>query len=268
MVEITVPETEDSNIVESEPVYTSPTPKPEPKVESEEVNTKEAQPETPEEETPVDTESEGEQTKDDKSEESLEEPKAKDVTIDAKFLQNLKSETQYQATDIETDILDEYGNLDPKKFSEFMVKNNEHVFNQAITAVEARKNAVDIESQSWDDVYKEYPEVKDNESLESAIKGARLQDIISGGSGDLKELAKKIVAPMRKNKIEAIESVNKTIKSQESLSSFKPEVAATEKVSPSLLEQLKQARLSGDNDLASRITHAIRIERIYGKAKE
>lgn len=192
-------------------------------------------------------------------------PKAPVETMDTERLAELAKASNYNPADTELDILDEFGNLDATKFGDFMRKNNESVFTQAVGAVQARNQAEQIENNAWNAVHEAYPELVENPSLEKAIRGARIQDLINGGKGDLNELAKGIVGPLRDNKIKAVEEVNRTIKKQENLGAAKPTTAQPEKVAPSLMTQLRTAITNGDNQAAQKIRHAILKERIYGK---
>lgn len=268
MDETSLPEVDNSVVIESEPVSTSQnetTPvKKQPIVE--EVEEPEEKVEKPEDEPKEAEDSKEKQDGDDeKTEAPTEKPKP---TIDMDLLKELNEASKYQPKDTNFDILDEYGALDPTKFQAFMAENNQNVFNQATNSVLSKLQAEKLENDMWEDVNTKYPELKENENLKSALKGARIQDLISGGKGDLNELAKGIVGTIRDNKVKAIESVNKTITKQESLSSFKPSVAQTEKVPTSLMTQLKQAMSNGDAETANRIRHEIRKERIFGKQDE
>jgi len=165
---------------------------------------------------------------------------------------------------MDLDIVDEFGNFDGKKFSDFMAENNKNVFNQALDSFTAISEADKIENQAWESVNEAYPELKGNPTLEKAIRGARIQDILGGGTGDLIELAKGIIGPIRENKIKAVEEVNRTIEKQDNLQVVKPTVAPVEQVTPTLMDQLKHALSVNDQQKANQIRHAIRKERIYG----
>lgn len=241
-----LPTEDESNVIESESIDTSLSQKEE---------TKEVNVEAPAEEPREEEKEEGSETDNTPS-------------VDLELLQKLSEASKYKAQESELDILDEYGAVDPTKFQDFMLKNNQQVFNQAVNAVQARLQAERIEEAAWQDVTTKYPELKESESLLSALRGARVQDLVSGGKGDLLELAKGIVAPIRDSKIKAVESVNKSIKKQESLSTFKPATAQIEKVPTNLMDQLKQAIATGNSEEANRLRHEVRKERIFGKADD
>lgn len=263
-------EIDTNEIIESAPVDTSFEETPvvnKPAVEEDAVEEDGAVEKPEDDASEQDSSEEMQEETDTKEDTPADEPDASS-SVDTELLKRLSENSKYRPTDTNFDILDEYGALDPEKFQAFMAENNQNVFNQATNAVLTKLEAEKIEADAWGKVYTDYPELKENKSLESALKGARIQDLVSGGKGDLIELAKGIVGPIRDNKIKAVESANKTIKKQESLSSFKPNVAQIEKVPTSLMTQLKQAISDGDSDTANRIRHEIRKERIFGKAEQ
>ena len=260
------PNVDNTNVTVSEPVYTGSAPLPEPAKVPEGTVGKEGEEGEPavepvEGEAPVTPAPEGEAPVEVLPEA---EPEAEVPMIDGEKLKALRETSRYKPTDMDLDIVDEFGNLDAEKFSEFMVKNNEAVFNQALTAVNANNQADRIENQAWEAVHKAYPELDKNPTLEKAIRGARIQDILSGGTGNLLELAKGVLGPIRENEIKAVESVNRTIEKQENLQVATPAVAPVERVAPTLMEQLKYALAQNDTQKANQIRHAIRKERIYG----
>lgn len=174
----------------------------------------------------------------------------------------LAKAADYQPGEVEITFVDELGNFDPVAFGEFMQKNNASVFNQAIAATKARGELVQVEGDTWASIQQQFPEIAGNETLTSALRGARVQDVIAGGDGDLHRLAKDIVGPIRENRIKAVEDVNKTITDQKKLETFTPDNAAPERAEPTLMQQLQSAVQSGDTAKAQSLRHAIRKERI------
>lgn len=185
------------------------------------------------------------------------------VSLDTERLKQLHEATVYKPLETSLEILDEFGNLDQTKFETFMRENNKNVFSQAISAVNANNEAIEIENKAWDAVHKQYPEM--NETLEKAVRGARVQDLINGGKGDLMELAKGIVGPIRDNKIKAIEDTNRVEREKSALSTIKPSNETPSAQAPSLIQQLKTAISNGNREGAQAIRHAILKEQIYGK---
>lgn len=262
------PSIDNTNVIISEPVYTGSAPIPEPAKVPEGTVGKEGEEGAPDE--PVEGETpdapaakEGEPTVEAAPEATVEAPKAA-PTMDGERLKALRNAGKYKPTEMDLDIVDEFGNFDGKKFSDFMADNNKNVFNQALDSFTAISEADKIETQAWESVNQAYPELKGNPTLEKAIRGARIQDILGGGTGDLLELAKGIVGPIRENKIKAVEEVNRTIEKQDNLQVVKPTVAPVEQVTPTLMDQLKHALSVNDQQKANQIRHAIRKERIYG----
>lgn len=189
--------------------------------------------------------------------------------LDAERLDALRAAQTYKPGDAQVDILDEFGNIDPEKFGAFMAQNNESVFNQAVNATKSYGETERIETQAWEDVYRDYPEIAKGSPLETALKGARLQDVIDGGTGDLSELAKQITAPIRDAKIAAVESANKQVTQTKidgaatPTKDASPEAPAT----PNNMDKLRAAIKDGRHDEAARIRHAIRRERIFDTTK-
>lgn len=174
----------------------------------------------------------------------------------------LAKRADYQPAEVQADFVDELGNFDPQKFGEFMRANNENVFNQAIQAANARTQLTQIETDTWGAVESKYPEITENPTIKSALRGARTQDVINGGDGDLERIAADIIGPMRQNKIDAVESVNRQVTEQKKLETFTPTNAAPDRAEPSLMSQLKSAVANGESEKAKSIRHAIRKERI------
>lgn len=255
-----VPTVSNSNVVTSDPVDTGSTP-PAP-----------APAEAPVEDTPVDetikteTPAESEATPTEPVETPTEEEPTPVPTAD--YLKRLHEAQQFEAPTEAPDIFDDYGNVDPTKFAAYQAQRDAQVFEKAVNAVNAKAEAQQAELAAWDSVYSNYSEVKDSEVLQNALRGARIQDLSSGGDGDLNRLAKGLVAPFREAKIKATEAVNKTVEEAESLETAKPSAATPPQQAPSLLSQLNAAVANGDQEQAQRIRHAIRKERIYGKTKE
>lgn len=119
-----------------------------------------------------------------------------------------------------------------------------------------------MEADTWSGIKEAYPEIADNSTLTNALKGARIQDLLAGGDGDLNRLASDIVGPIRENRIKAVEEVNKTLTDQKKLETFTPENAAPETQPVSLMGQLQAAVAAGDSAAAQALRHAIRKERI------
>lgn len=216
--------------------------------------------EAPQEETPA--------AEEPTSEEQPNEPEKEDRGVTAAELEELRKKSQYQAAEIEADLLDEYGYVDPKKLEGFLAENNKRVFEQAVQAMEARQEAKEIETKTWESIYKKYPEVKEKESLEKALRGARIADIVAGGDGDITRIATEFMAPIRDSKVAAIESVNRKISEQKSLETNVQEAATPERPAPSLMSQLKSALASGDTAKAQQVRNAIRMQRIHDTTKE
>lgn len=179
-------------------------------------------------------------------------------------IQQLADQADYRPQEVDINFLDELGNFDPQKFGEFMAENNKQVFNQALQAGNARTQLTQVESDTWAHVEKDFPEIAGNDTLTKALRGARIQDIIAGGDGDLSRLATDIVGPIRENRIKAVEDANKTITDAKKLETFTPEGASVEAPSLSLMQQLSVAVQSGDTAKAQTLRHAIRKERING----
>lgn len=241
-----------SNVAVSDPVDTSSVQRPEAPVT-----------EAPKEEVVTPVEATDEATADAVVEPVVEAEEADPAAPDSDRLMDLLGKTKYTASDVELDIYDEYGNVDANKMGSFMAANNERVFQKAVDAVNAKNEARDIEDASWSLVHKDYPEVKDK-GLDTALRGARIQDLAAGGNGDLSRLAKDLVKPFRDSQIKAIEDVNRSVKEQDALATFKPVNATPEKTTPSNMQQLQTALKAGDTERATFLRHAIRKERIYG----
>lgn len=243
--ELGVPDADNTNIVESAPVDTS-TPDDTPAEPAEEAEAAPAETvEAPAETAPA---------------EEVQEEELKLPTIDN--IKAINEAQNYQPEDVEIDILDDDGYLDPKKFQAFMAQNNQSIFEKATQSVEARKGAQAAEDAAWGQVHEAYPEIKDY-NLDKALRGARIQDITEGGDGDLARLARDLAAPYRTAKIEATEAANKSVEEVESLESLTPTTATPPKQAPSLMNQLSTAVANGDTETANRLRHAIRKARIH-----
>lgn len=243
-----------SGVVETEPAHTG----------SEPVKEAPAQPvaETTEPETTEPTETQPAESTEPAAEEApapATEPEQQESILD------LMGQQKYQETETNIDIFDEYGNLDPQKFASFLAENNKNVAEKAVSMMTATSKAQEMEETAWDKVYTDNPELKDNPTLEKALRGARIQDLVDGGDGDLSRLAKDLVAPLRTSQIKAQEDVARTVEDQEALSVTTPKNATTEPVQKSNMVLLREAISAGDTDRANQIRHAIRKERIYGK---
>lgn len=251
--EANVPTVDESNVVESAPAWTSETPKRESPAPAE--NPAGDGGEATATQTPTDGAAADDTTviPDEPVEKPLYTPEE---------INKLAEAADYRPGEIEVTFVDELGNFDPQAFGEFMKQNNQNVFNQAINAANARGQLVQIENDTWAGIKKDFPEVAGNETLTSALRGARIQDLLAGGDGDLNRLAKDIVGPIRENRIKAVEDTNRQITEQKKLETFKPENAAPEKAEPTLMSQLQQAVASGDTQRAHTLRHAIRKERI------
>lgn len=247
--ELGVPDADNSNVVESAPVDTS-TPDDTTAPEAEDTQPEAAPAEATE--APAE-EATAETTQVEEDELSL-------PTIDN--IKAINEANEYQPTEVELDITDEYGNLDPKKFQAFMAQNNQQVRDQTLAAMQKRDSAMAAEDAAWEKVYEAYPEIKDN-NLDNALRGARIQDITAGGDGDLARLARELAAPFRQAKIDATEKANKTVEEAESLETLTPTAATPPKEAPSLMTQLKTALAEGDTETANRVRHAIRKQRIH-----
>ena len=255
-----VPSVDTSNVVETAPVYTGAGP------QRESV--------TPAPTTDENAEGKGDDVKEDAPNTDVTDDGAgKDtttVTDDTAYqpkytpeqITELAKQADYQPGEVEITFVDELGNFDPVAFGEFMKQNNQSVFNQAINAGKARSELTQIEGDTWSAVEKNFPEIAGNDSLTKALRGARIQDVLAGGDGDLQRIAKDIVGPIRDNKIKAVEDVNKTITEQKKLDTFTPDNAAPERAEPTLMQQLQSAVVSGDTAKAQALRHAIRKERI------
>lgn len=201
------------------------------------------------------------------TEESTETTETEDY-VSAEELAELQQLTQYQPDEMEVDLVDEYGYIDPAKLQNFMAENNQRVFEKAVTAVKAQQRAETIETKTWERLHNDYPELKENPTLETALRGARIADMVAGGDGDLRRIAQDFMKPIRDNKVKAVEDVNRKITQQESLETFTPETASPEeKPAPSLMSQLQTALRNGDQEEAQRLRHAIRKERIHDTTK-
>lgn len=248
--ELGVPSADNNNIVESAPVDTSV-------VEDDSQLPQDA---PAEEEAPVEAAPVENKTPEEAPTEAPEEEELSLPTID-----NIKAMQQAQAyqpgAEVEVDILDEFGNVDPAKFQAFMAKNNQDVYEKATQAIEARSSAQAAEDAAWDKVHEVYPEIKDN-NLDNALRGARIQDITAGGDGDLARLARELAAPFREAKIKATENANKTIEEAESLATLAPTTVTPPKEAKPLMTQLREALAGGDNETANRLRHEIRKQRI------
>lgn len=247
-----------SNVVESAPVWTSESPQREAK--------------TPEAPTDDNADGQGSDNPEDAPNTETNPGAAGDdvVTDEPAYqpkytpeqIQELAKAADYQPGEVEITFVDELGNFDPVAFGEFMKQNNASVFNQAIAATNARGELTQIEGDTWASIQQQFPEIAGNETLTKSLRGARIQDVMAGGDGDLHRLAKDIVGPIRENRIKAVEDVNKTITDQKKLETFTPDNAAPERAEPTLMQQLQSAVKSGDTEKATAIRHAIRKERI------
>lgn len=179
-------------------------------------------------------------------------------------LETLAKAQSYQPSEVDVDIFDEFGSLDPAKFAAFMIENNQRVMQQATNAVETNARYERIETQAWESVKSNYPEISDNPTLEQAVRGARIQDILSGGDGDLNRLAKSFIDPIRRGKIQAVEDTNRQVTEQEQLQTFRSDNAVPAPAAKPLMNQLREALAAGDTERANHLRHAIRKERIYG----
>lgn len=177
-------------------------------------------------------------------------------------IQELAKRADYIPQEVEINFLDELGNFDPQKFGEFMAQNNQNIFNQALQAGNARTQLTQVEQDTWAHVEKDFPEISGNDTLTKALRGARIQDLIAGGDGDLTRLATDIVGPIRDSRIKAVEDANQNITDQKKLETFTPEGASTEAPTLTLMQQLQTAVQSGDTQKATSLRHAIRKERI------
>lgn len=253
-----VPTVTNTNVVPSEPAYTGSEPQPEAPAPVE--APVEAPTEEPTEtvETPTEAPTESVET-------PPEEPAHQPIT--AEHLQRLHEAQQLEPVTEAPDIFDDYGNVDPNKFNDYLNQRDARVFEQATYAATVREETQKTEQTAWDTVYSEYGEIKDNPALQNALRGARIQDLTAGGDGDLARLAKELVAPFRTAKIQATEAINKTVSEAEALETTKPTAATPPKEAPSLVHQLKAAIADGDTQRAQSIRHAIRKEQIYGKTK-
>lgn len=183
-------------------------------------------------------------------------------------LEELDELSKVPSPDEAPDLTDEYGYVDPNKLMQYLEKRDQEVAEHAVKTFDARQRAERIEKETWDNVYKDFPEVKTNETLEKALRGARILDITSGGDGDLARLASELVKPLRDSKVEAIEDVNRKITQQESLANNVQAAAAPEPgPGPSLMSQLRTALADGDHGRAQEIRNAIRMERIRDTTK-
>lgn len=244
-----VPTVDTSNVVETPPAWTSDTPQ------------REAQ-------APVegDGEGEGEGTQGGEGGQPAGETQVETPAYQPKYtpeqIEQLAKQADYVPQEVEINFLDELGNFDPQKFGEFMAENNKNIFNQALQAGNARTQLTQVEQDTWAHVEKDFPEIAGNDTLTKALRGARIQDIIAGGDGDLTRLATDIVGPIRDNRIKAVEDANQNITDQKKLGTFTPEGASTEAPTLSLMQQLQVAVQSGDTQKATSLRHAIRKERI------
>lgn len=255
-------------VVESAPVNTS----------SDQVTRVEAVPDTntettenTEPDTNTETPTEETQTETAQTETNTETPTEDTNTeeyLSAEQLAALRESSQYQPTDQEVDLTDEYGYIDPVKLQNFLAENNKRVFESAVRAVEARAEAERIETQAWEKIRQSYPELKENPNLEQALRGARIADLAAGGDGNIHRIAKDFMKPIRDSKVEAIESVNRNITQQKALETNVQESAAPERPAPSLMSQLRSALNAGDHAKAQEIRNAIRMERIRDTTKE
>ena len=249
--ELGVPGADNTNVVESAPIDTStPDETTAPEVE-----------ETPTEEVPAETsEAPAEETHAEAAPAETPEEELRLPTID--HIKAMQEAQDYQpSAEVEVDILDEFGNLDPKKFQDFMTKNNQDIFEKATQAVEARSGAQAAEDAAWDKVHEVYPEIKEY-NLDAALRGARIQDITAGGDGDLARLARDLAGPFRQAKIKATEDINKVVEEAESLETLKPTEVTPPKEPLPLMAQLKAAVAEGDTETAQRLRHEIRKQRI------
>lgn len=244
-----VPTVDTSNVVETPPAWTSDTPQ------------REAQ-------APVegDGQGEGEETQGGEGGQPAGETQVETPAYQPKYtpeqIEQLAKQADYVPQEVEINFLDELGNFDPQKFGEFMAENNKNIFNQALQAGNARTQLTQVEQDTWAHVEKDFPEIAGNDTLTKALRGARIQDIIAGGDGDLTRLATDIVGPIRDNRIKAVEDANQNITDQKKLETFTPEGASTEAPTLSLMQQLQVAVQSGDTQKATSLRHAIRKERI------
>ncbi|MGV9002395.1 MAG: hypothetical protein ACOH18_05585 [Candidatus Saccharimonadaceae bacterium] len=247
-----VPSVDESNVVESDSVWTSESPKREAPETTDDASGKDGA-----EATAAQTNEAGTEGAAITGDENITKP-----MYTPEEITKLAEAADYRPGEIEVNFVDELGNFDPQAFGDFMKQNNQNVFNQAINAANARGQLVQIENDTWGQIKTDYPEVANNETLTSALRGARIQDLLAGGDGDLARLAKDIVGPIRENRIKAVEDTNRQITEQKKLETFTPENVAPDRAEPSLMSQLQAAVSSGDTQKAHSLRHAIRKERI------
>lgn len=194
---------------------------------------------------------------------SLEEELAASLTPD--MMAELEKAQRYQPGEVEFDIFDEFGNVDPTKFGQFMADNNSKVFEQALKGVKAYTQAEQIENGTWEKARTDYPELNGEQgpALEKALRGMRIVDVTQGGDGNISRIAKEFLGPLRASAIKAQEDVNRSVTDMEQLSTvYKPDAASPERPAADLMTQLRTAVQNGEGARAKELRHAIRKERI------
>lgn len=194
-----------------------------------------------------------EETQKTKSEEEKPEAKAEEPAKEVPKYQP-PQKINLQAPKFEMEIpRDEYGNIDPEKFGEYLQARDEHL--KQVARIEAQnayyeqtfgqREWADVESQ-YGDLLKEVPDARDT------IESLRVADAIRGGEGLLMSAAEKLNSMLSSQKQQGIESQQKTITRQKSVKLDSS--TRTTNASADRIKSLRNRALSGgvDSDSARR----------------
>lgn len=97
---------------------------------------------------------------------------------------------------------DEYGNIDPEKFGDYLQARDEHMKKVAEATAQNAMFENTYMQREWQDVGSAYPEIVENESLRAMAENIRTADALRGGEGSLMAAAEQI-AEIRKMEREA-----------------------------------------------------------------
>lgn len=119
-----------------------------------------------------------------------EEPEQTDVNYDlSKFLQPQQQAPQFTP--------DNDGYIDPNQFYNKVLADAEARIEQKLQFQESERRA-------WSAIEKQYPEIKEDAELRDLVNAQRIADVASGGKGDLKAVAGKVMG-----KIQSYQTIGK-----------------------------------------------------------
>lgn len=120
------------------------------------------------------------------------EPEAKDPVEDKKPYE-APQRVKVEVPEFEMEIpRDEYGNIDPEKFGEYLQARDEHMKKVAEATAQNAMFENTYMQREWQDVGSAYPEIVENESLRAMAENIRTADALRGGEGSLMAAAEQI----------------------------------------------------------------------------